>query len=200
MARSKRREQKKPQPAQAGAGARRRGYARRSRWEPLGLRVALGAGIIVGALLIANGAGLFRPSAGQGFPDMGRGHVPPGSGVSYNSIPPTSGSHYGAQVAPWASYTERVEDGVVVHNLEHGGIAIAYKGIDEATVDRLEGFLRTFPASRDGNRVKLVIHPDDRLSDGEIVLTAWTRMDRLTELDDVRIRTFYDAYVDRCCE
>ena len=134
------------------------------------------------------------------MPDLGRGHVPEGTAISYDSIPPTSGSHYASRVAPWGSYTARIEDPVVVHNLEHGGIVIAYKALDEATVQRLEGFLTSFPASRYGNRVKLVIHPDDRLNDGEIVLTAWARMDRLTTLDEARIRSFYVANLDQCCE
>ncbi|MGH2377938.1 MAG: DUF3105 domain-containing protein [Candidatus Limnocylindria bacterium] len=191
---------KRQEPAPRTAGTRRRGYQRRSKWQPIGLRVGLAAGLVVAALLIANGMGFFRPSAGVVMPGQGDAHVPVGSAVSYNSIPPTSGPHYASQVAPWASYTERIEDPVVVHNLEHGGIAIAYKGIDEATVDRLEGFLESFPPSRFGNRVKLVIHPDERLNDGEIVLTAWERLDRLEEFDEARIRKFYEAHLDQCCE
>jgi len=136
----------------------------------------------------------------RAVPDLGRGHVPEGSAITYDSVPPTSGSHYAAKVAPWGSYTARIEDPVVVHNLEHGGIAIAYDGIDEATVKQLDGLLTTFPRSRYGNRVKLVIHPDDRLAAGEIVLTAWARMDRLTGYDEARIRAFYEAHLDRCCE
>lgn len=192
--------EKRPAPERAGAAARRRGYQRRSKWQPLGLRVALAAGVVLGALLIANGMGFFRPSAGVVMPGQGGGHLPEGTAISYNSIPPTSGAHYANRVAPWGSYTARIEDPVVVHDLEHGGIAIAYNGIDEATVQRLDGFLTSFPPSRYGNRVKLLIHPDDRLNDGEIVLTAWERMDRLTAFDEARIRKFYEAHLDQCCE
>jgi hypothetical protein len=191
---------KRPETAPRGGAAKRRGYQRRSPWERIALRVGIAAVVVLSVAVIANEAGFFRPSAGVVMPDQGRGHVPPGTRVSYDSIPPTSGSHYEAQVAPWGSYQARVEDAIVVHNLEHGGIAIAYKGISDADVERLEGFLRTFAPSRFGNRVKIVIHPDDRLNDGEIVLTAWTRMDRLTAIDEQRIRTFYDAHLDRCCE
>ena len=187
-------------PERSAATARRRGYQRRSKWQPIGLRVAVVAGLVVGVLLLANAAGLLRPSAGVVMPDLGRGHVPEGSAITYDSVPPTSGSHYAAKVAPWGSYTARIEDPVVVHNLEHGGIAIAYDGIDEATVKQLDGLLTTFPRSRYGNRVKLVIHPDDRLAAGEIVLTAWARMDRLAGYDEARIRAFYEAHLDRCCE
>jgi hypothetical protein len=186
-------------PAQAAA-ARRRGYQRRSKWQPIGLRVALAAGLVLSAVLIANGLGLFRTSAGVVMPNLGQGHVPEGTSISYDSIPPTSGSHYVNRVAPWGSYTERIDDPIVVHNLEHGGIAIAYKGIDQATIERLESFLTTLPPSRYGNRVKLVIHPDERLNDGEIVLTAWTRLDRLTTFDEARIRNFYEKNLDQCCE
>jgi len=169
--------------------------------------VALAAGLVLGAVLIANGLGLFRTSAGVVMPGQPSGHVPEGTPITYNSIPPTSGLHYATQVAPWDSYQSRVDDPRVVHNLEHGGIVIAYKGIDETTIQRLEGFLgkgpfagASFPPSRYGNRVKLVIHPDERLNDGDIVLTAWERMDRLSGLDEARIRNFYVANLDQCCE
>lgn len=177
---------------------RRRGYARRSKWQPLALRAAIVAGGVVLLVVIANGLGLLRPSAGVVMPDQGGGHIPEGQSVSYNSIPPTSGSHW-LGTASWGAHTERVPDERVVHNLEHGGIAIAYNGIDQAAIDRLKGFLVTFPRSRFGS-VKLVIHPDERLRPGEIVLTAWARMDRLDRLDEARIRTFYEAHLERCCE
>lgn len=179
---------------------RRRGYQRRSKWQPIGLRVALAAGLVLSALLIANGLGVFRTSAGVVMPSEGSGHLPEGTAIRYNTTPPTSGNHYASRVAPWGSYTARIEDPVVVHNLEHGGIAIAYKGLDEAAVQQLEGFLTRFPPSQYGNRVKLVIHPDERLNNGEIVLTAWERMDRLTTIDEARIRNFYVKNLDQCCE
>lgn len=187
---------KRQEPAAPRPG-RRRGYQRRSKWQPVGLRVALAGGLVLSAVLIANGLGVFRTSAGVAMPGQPSGHVPEGTPVSYNSIPPTSGLHYANRVAPWGSYTARIEDPVVVHNLEHSGIAIAYKGLDEAAVQRLDAFLRSFPPSRYGNRVKLVIHPDERLNDGEIVLTAWERMDRLTTIDEARIRNFYVQNLDQ---
>ncbi len=197
---------KRPEPAAQRSG-RRRGYQRRSKWQPIGLRVGLVAVLVLSAVLIANGLGLFRTSAGVVMPDLGRGHVAEGTAIFYDSIPPTSGSHYATQVAPWNSYQSRVDDPRVVHNLEHGGIVIAYKGIDETAIQRLEGFLgkgpfasAAFPPSRYGSRIKLVIHPDERLNEGEIVLTAWARIDRLTALDEARIRNFYTANLDQCCE
>lgn len=162
--------------------------------------MALAAALVLSAVLIANGLGFFRTSAGVVMPGQPSGHVPEGTPITYNSIPPTSGLHYATQVAPWGSYKTRVDDPRVVHDLEHGGIAIAYKGLDETTIQRLEGFLTSFPRSTYGTRVKLVIHPDERLNDGEIVLTAWERMDRLTTLDEARIRSFYVANLDQCCE
>lgn len=193
--------ERRPAAAERGAAsARRHGHQRRSKWQPLGLRLALLAGLVVGVLFIANGTGLLRSSAGVVTADLGRGHVAEGTAITYDSIPPTSGSHYAAKVAPWGSYTARIEDPIVVHNLEHGGIAVAYDGVDEVTVKQLEGLLTKLPASRYGNRVKLVIHPDDRLSAGQIVLTAWTRIDRLDSYDEGRIRKFYEANLDQCCE
>jgi len=162
------------------------------------VRSAIAAAIVVALWVAADGLGLFRPSAGRVVGDLGRGHVPDGQPVRYNSLPPTSGPHWAAPAA-WGSYSERVPDERIVHNLEHGGIAIAYHGIDQPAVQKLRGLLTTFPRDRFG-RVKLVIHPDDRLETGTIALTAWTRLELLREPDEARIRRFYDAHLGRCCE
>lgn len=193
MAKRKTRGEQKP------TGGRRRGYAKRSRLQPLLIRAGFLAGALALAIIAANSLGLFRPDAGVSMPDRGRGHVPNGQPVQYDSIPPTSGTHWVSSVAAWGAYTERVPDETIVHNLEHGGIAIAHNGIDEATIAKMRGFLTTFPKSRFGT-VKLVIHLDNRLPSGQIAVTAWTRIDRLDRLDEARIRRFYEAHLERCCE
>jgi len=51
--------------------------------------------------------------------DLGRSHVPFGSDINYNSIPPTTGPHYGSWINP-GYYVEEQEPKQLVHSLEHG--------------------------------------------------------------------------------
>src|SRR3989344_4041615 len=47
----------------------------------------------------------------------------------YNSNPPTSGPH--AAPAEWGISSVEIPDENAIHNLEHGGIWISYKNLDE---------------------------------------------------------------------
>jgi len=63
---------------------------------------------------------------GKTFPNLGQKHIPEGERVTYNSNPPTSGSHYQVPAA-WGIYSLKPPvDERLVHNLEHGGIIISY--------------------------------------------------------------------------
>jgi hypothetical protein len=179
------------------SGGRRRGYERRSPWRGRAVAAAAVLAVLVLGYFAADSFGVFRASAGQVMPDQGRGqgHVATGQKVAYNSTPPTSGPHWDTP-ASWGVKKEHVEDERIVHNLEHGGVAIAYFLLDQATLERLTGLANSLPREKFGE-VKVVVHPDDRLKPGEIVLTAWARMDRLPSFDEERIRRFYDAHVDR---
>jgi len=81
------------------------------------------------------------PQPGYVQPDMGQGHVPVGTKITYTYCPPASGRHY--QQPPIAPVPARVygpDDSVIpqqwIHNLEHGGLVILYKGaaVDEAAL------------------------------------------------------------------
>jgi hypothetical protein len=55
----------------------------------------------------------------------------------YNSFPPTTGTHY-YYPAKYNLYTFPLPQLVVVHNLEHGGIAIQYgRKVQKATVAKI---------------------------------------------------------------
>lgn len=83
----------------------------------------------------------------------------------WNSFPPTSGPHY-AQPAPVNFYEEPVNPRIVVHNLEHGIVAIQYGNqVPAATVDRLREFWRDDPNA-------VVVAPLPQLGD-KITATAW---------------------------
>lgn len=84
-------------------------------------------------LLVLSGAGywLYRnlsaPVPGQAVPDMGRQHVTPEefAKITFNSNPPTSGSHLPIWVKA-GIYDQPQTEGELIHSLEHGYIIISY--------------------------------------------------------------------------
>ncbi len=110
----------------------------------------------------------------------------------WNSFPPTSGPHY-ENWAAFGTYDELLDDGFVLHNLEHGGVAVWY-GDDVS--DEL---------------VKLI---DDQIDDGEkwllmprpgldgIASSSWTKLmhcsnDVLTTLNnEAAAAQFIGAWFD----
>ena len=84
----------------------------------------------------------------------------------YNSFPPTSGTHY-LRPAKFNLYTFELPQLAVVHNLEHGGVAVQYGSkVSEATVAEIEKWYL-----RDTNA--LLVAPLAALGK-RIALTAWT--------------------------
>jgi hypothetical protein len=121
---------------------------------------------------------------------QGREHIPQSmTHPAYNSVPATSGWHYGDASAPakWGVYEDPLPDEVLVHNLEHGGIGIHYNcpdGCDEL-IDQLEGI---------ANRaVKVILAPYPDM-DTTIALTAWTFLDAFEEFDKDRVEDFVRAH------
>lgn len=102
----------------------------------------------------------------------------------YNSNPPTSGPHY-AQAANWGIYKEPLADEQLIHNLEHGGIWISYKDVDQDTLSKL-----TDIANR--NYGSVILTP--RLqNDSKITLASWGRLQKLDSFDEKTILDFIEA-------
>ena len=123
------------------------------------------------------------------MPDAGRRHIPVGTeGVGYNSNPPTSGDHY-PHTSEWGAYDKEIADGILIHNLEHGGIWISYKpSIPEEMKQKLEGFSKKWGR-------KIIVVPRSA-NDTDIALAAWQRLDKfnVSEYSDERIERFIRAY------
>ncbi|WP_156815573.1 DUF3105 domain-containing protein [Pseudanabaena sp. PCC 6802] len=140
-------------------------------------------------------AGVTLP--GTIFPNLGQQHILEGQRVTYNSNPPTSGSHY-ATPASWGIYIkEPPVDEQLVHNLEHGGIIISYnpqliKSEDLEKVKAQARELRTV-------NPRIIVTPRPNL-DSAIALTAWGYLQKLQSYDPVLIKTFYDAHIARSPE
>jgi len=143
----------------------------------------------IGALAIVATVGffgwlVFRPGPerpGEEQPIEGRAHLPQGTEVDYQTNPPTSGDHY-AQPTPWGVYQEELLDGNVVHALEHGGIWISYKEIDEASVGTLERIGRD-------NGGSVVVSPRSA-NDAPIAVASWGRLMKLDTVDEEAIREY----------
>lgn len=110
---------------------------------------------------------------GQAYEIQGRQHIAPGQEhPHYSSNPPTSGWHY-AVPAEWGIYQEALSDEQVVHNLEHGGIWVAYHPrIGEEQKQFLENMLAS------GYTSKVIVSPRTE-NDADLALAAWGRLLKL---------------------
>jgi len=66
---------------------------------------------------------------GESMCSEGRGHVAFGQPLRYDANPPHSGAHY-PDATHWGVHQSTVDRGTYVHNLEHGGIVLAYNCTD----------------------------------------------------------------------
>ena len=121
----------------------------------------------------------------------GVNHIRPGGTTTYNTNPPTSGPHW-ANAADWKFSDEELADEQLVHNLEHGGIWITYKDLDEGSINTLKNIAKN-------NRNSVVITRRDK-NDDLIVVVSWGRMMKLTEVDETLIQKYIDTYINQSPE
>lgn len=122
------------------------------------------------------------PSVGEEIPALKSGHINSGAPHdSYNSNPPTSGDHL-ASPAKWGVYSTPLTDEQAIHNLEHGGIWISYKDIDDQTKSQLETI-----AKANGGSVILSPRPNN---DTKIAMASWGRLEKLDGYDEAKILEF----------
>jgi len=133
-----------------------------------------------------------KPRLGEAFPILGQEHIAVGaSHPAYNSNPPTSGWHY-AQPAEWGVYQKELLDEQLIHNLEHGGIWISYKDVDNVTKTKLEAIGKKFSGST-------VVIPRSA-NDAKIILASWGRLEKLESFDEARITDFIKANTNKSPE
>ena len=112
---------------------------------------------------------------GESVPILGSNHIQTGAEhEEYNSNPPTSGSHY-AQAPGWGIYSEELEDEQAIHSLEHGGIWISYKNLDEPSIEKLENIAKKFSK-------RVILSPREE-NDVSISVASWGRLMKLDEID-----------------
>lgn len=106
-------------------------------------------------------------------------HVDDGTVIAYNSNPPSSGPHYGAW-ANFQEFTRPLDEGFLVHSLEHGAVALLHK-CDPAAADcapiiealrKVRDAIPTDPSCSGGLRVRVIIAPFPKL-DTPVGAAAW---------------------------
>ncbi len=107
----------------------------------------------------------------------------------YNSDPPTSGPHYSNPAQP-GFYDTPIPDENIVHNLEHGYIAVSYDCDKLTDCDSVKSSLKALINKY--NNFKVIAVPRNNV-DAAIAMTAWQRIDKMDAYDEARISAFIDA-------
>jgi hypothetical protein len=123
----------------------------------------------------------------------------PDTEVDWNTDPPSNGKHYG-QTAIYGAYDEPLQQQMVVHNLEHGGVSIQWgPRVPDDEVQALRAWYQD--TDQDG----LVLAPYEPLAD-QIGLAAWRDTDpgdsnrgqgfvaKCPTFDEGAVNAFLDAY------
>ena len=168
-------------------------------------------GFVIGAIVLAvlglRAAGVFDPPAAAIDINSAAFQVPAGTTIgtqepllqpqhidspakgSYNTVPPTSGQHYnqpGVAPASWGIKDSTLPNEVTTHNLEHGGIVIAYANLTAAETDQLKSIVR---ALMNGTYRKIILEPYP-LTEAKVALTSWGWLLNLQSVDQIQIVQF----------
>jgi len=150
------------------------------------------------------------PQPGYVQPDMGNGHTAGGSKITYTYCPPASGDHLNAAalgpVKPRLyGPDDKVNPNGWVHNLEHGGLVLLYRGDSTAATPEGQAALATFygeyPPSpvcgfQPGTTVGPVFARFDDMA-WPMAAMVWGRVLPLQELDTAAILQFDQTYGER---
>lgn len=166
----------------------RRQRSRRTLWIALAVVAVV---LVAGALLVTQSGALDQP--GTEVPIQSREHIAQGAThPAYNSDPPTGGWHY-AEPAKAGFYDQPIVDETVVHNLEHGHVAISYDCSKLPNCDTLKAQLRDVVNAYKGWKIIAVPRQN---ADTPLALTAWGRIEKLPGFDRAKIDAFVKAYRD----
>jgi hypothetical protein len=134
---------------------------------------------------------------GRAVLDEGSSHVRVGTPVERRHHPPASGPHYPI-LLPRGVYPAEQDEGLWIHNLEHGYIVLLYNCPTACPelLAQLQRFYDRAPPSAAYGYQKLVILPYSSMP-SRLAIVAWNRIDELEQYDEQRLLRFYEAYHDR---
>ena len=161
----------------------------------IALMVTIGASLVItGVACSGSEAEIGQGASVRRMAELPRNHIGSGEGhIAYNSVPATSGPHFGQPLEPasWGVHEIVLPDEVLLHNLEHGGISVTYNcpnGCGELAAQLSE---LANNAVNDSEKVILSPYPD---METRIALTAWTFIDQFEEFDEGRIQDFVNTH------
>jgi len=118
-----------------------------------------------------------------------RNHVTEGETVEYNSIPATSGDHWG-QWSRCGFFEDGLPDERITHNLEHSNIIVSYNLTTPEEVEELRDVMGSVGLAG----VLGVTRFYDKIEPGTVALSAWGVSDTMRGIDEERINTFFSTY------
>ena len=147
-------------------------------------------------------------AVGQAIDEMPHDHVAPGTAITYNHNPPTSGCHYSlaadsgapAPIAPGA-YDRHIDAQYWVHNLEHGYVAVLYNCPSGCPTElaQLVAWRKQLPADPQGatcqtpiGYAKVIVLP--WVMDKPFAAVSWDWYQGYDKLDIAAVQRFYDNH------
>lgn len=125
----------------------------------------------------------------------GAGHVPACTPVSYESNPPSSGTHF-AQWAAWGAYESPLPRGYWVHDLEHGAVVFSYHCEDGCPeeVALAKKMLSELPEDKSCGAERRVLLTPDPLLGARWAASAWGVTLTATCFDRQTFESFFVAH------
>jgi len=127
-------------------------------------------------------------------------HVAEPTMITYDQNPPSSGPHWPVWQEPWGPYPAGLPRERWVHNLEHGGVVLAYNcpdGCDDV-IAALTSLWQSTPPDQ-FNEQRLLVLPDGAMPH-RVAAIAWGWRWQGETVDTAAIRCFIDARYDRAPE
>jgi len=120
----------------------------------------------------------------QAYRVDGNGHTE--DDLAYQLVPPVGGDHFPVPATCGFYETDVPPDEMIVHDLEHGAVWIAFApDLDDGQQATLRGLV--------AQQAKVMATPRDGLP-SPVVVSAWGRQLTLDSVDDPRLAQFVDTY------
>jgi hypothetical protein len=172
--------------------------------------IVIGIGVL--GIIVFIGYALTRPDAsqqaqnqtaneanllGEKHANLGQKHIKNGEAhEAYNSNIPSSGPH-NEQPADWGISASQLADETLIHNMEHGGVVIAYTpNLPSDQVNQLKKIFQNLPKESKFNKIKAVLVPRQG-NEKPVQLAAWTYTYNMDGIDEAKIKQFYTDHVDK---
>jgi Protein of unknown function (DUF3105) len=130
-------------------------------------------------------------------PNEGASHSTLCAPLTFNSSPPSSGTHYPEWPA-YKTYTQPVPWGYLVHALEHGAIDVVYNCPAGCAneVAAAQAWIDSLPTDAAcGGRPRVILAPDPTL-DCHWAASSWLWTLRGGSFDPVPFQSFYEAHYE----